>query len=107
MLTTAVESRTKSRNTYPVPTRSFKRAVLSPFELILAGVGLNPTTPQNDAGIRMDPATSVATAKGTHSIATKAASPPEDPPVQERLTKMNQVRSYYSMGTFPNIKFRL
>jgi hypothetical protein len=43
-------------------------------------VGLNPTMPQNEAGIRMDPATSEQAAMGTHPMATNAASPPDEPP---------------------------
>src|SRR5574340_1687966 len=43
-------------------------------------VGLKPTTPQHDAGMRIDPAVSVPTAIGTIPAATAAAEPPLDPP---------------------------
>lgn len=49
--------------------------------------GLNPTTPQNDAGIRIEPATSVPTAMGTHFMATRVASPPDEPPKSKNQTK--------------------
>jgi hypothetical protein len=43
-------------------------------------VGLSPTTPQQAAGIRIDPAVSLPTAPGTSPAATAAADPPLDPP---------------------------
>src|SRR5690606_40545437 len=43
-------------------------------------VGLKPTTPQNDAGMRMLPPPSVPTEHGPKPAATAAALPPEDPP---------------------------
>ena len=42
--------------------------------------GLKPTIPQKAAGIRILPATSDPTAMGTHFMATRLASPPDDPP---------------------------
>ena len=51
-----------------------------PFPLIRNMVGLNPTIPQKAAGIRIDPPISLPKAIGTHFMATRAASPPEDPP---------------------------
>ena len=53
---------------------------MEPLPLRRVDVGLNPTTPEKHAGIRMDPATSLAAAKGTQPMATNAASPPDDPP---------------------------
>ena len=47
-----------------------------------ARVGLSPTRPQHDAGIRIDPPPSLACATGTMPDATAAADPPEDPPVE-------------------------
>src|SRR5208282_3064569 len=44
-------------------------------------VGLRPTRPQHEAGIRMEPPPSLACAAGTIPDATAAAEPPEDPPV--------------------------
>jgi len=43
-------------------------------------VGLKPTTPQNDAGIRTLPPPSVPTEQGPRPAATAAALPPEEPP---------------------------
>ena len=43
-------------------------------------VGFNPTRPQHDAGIRMDPPPSLACATGTMRAATAAAAPPLEPP---------------------------
>ena len=45
-------------------------------------VGFNPTRPQHDAGMRIDPPPSLAWAAGTMPDATAAAEPPEDPPVE-------------------------
>ena len=47
--------------------------------------GLKPTTPQNDAGIRMDPAPSEPSATGTIPEATAAAEPPLEPPAVRPL----------------------
>src|ERR1700677_4849088 len=44
------------------------------------GVGRNPTTPQNAAGVRTDPPKSVPWARGTRPAATAAAEPPLEPP---------------------------
>ena len=43
-------------------------------------LGFNPTSPENDAGMRVDPPPSEAVAKGTMPAATAAALPPLDPP---------------------------
>src|ERR671919_37865 len=43
-------------------------------------LGLNPTRPQNAAGIRVGPPPSLAVATGTRPAATAAALPPLDPP---------------------------
>src|SRR5688500_2318918 len=42
--------------------------------------GLKPKTPQQDAGMRIDPPPSPPLAIGTRPAATAAAEPPEDPP---------------------------
>src|SRR5262249_55900913 len=42
--------------------------------------GFSPTTPQLEAGTRIDPAPSLASAKGTMPAATADAAPPEEPP---------------------------
>ena len=46
----------------------------------LPRLGFSPTRPQCAAGIRMDPAMSLAWAAGTMPAATAAADPPELPP---------------------------
>ena len=43
-------------------------------------LGLNPTIPQQLAGMRMDPPPSLPSASGTSRAATAAAAPPLDPP---------------------------
>ena len=43
-------------------------------------VGFKPTTPQNEAGCRIEPPVSEPNASGTHWAATAAADPPLDPP---------------------------
>src|SRR5450631_4081670 len=43
-------------------------------------VGLCPTTPQNDAGIRIDPPPSVPSASVVMPAATDAPAPPLEPP---------------------------
>lgn len=45
-----------------------------------ARVGLKPNTPQQEAGILIDPPPSLACAIGTMPAATAAADPPLDPP---------------------------
>ena len=42
--------------------------------------GLSPNSPQQAAGIRIEPAPSAATAAGTRPAATAAAEPPLEPP---------------------------
>ena len=55
-----------------------------PFQPPLPGVapapGLMPTSPQHAAGMRIEPAPSLAVAIPTAPPATAAADPPEDPP---------------------------
>ena len=55
-----------------------------PFQLpddgIVPAEGLNPTRPQHAAGIRIEPAPSLAVARPTMPAATAAAEPPEEPP---------------------------
>src|SRR3981189_619709 len=43
------------------------------------GVGLIPTMPQNEAGIRIEQPNSVPCASGTMPVATATADPPEEP----------------------------
>src|SRR6202047_2123598 len=42
--------------------------------------GFNPTTPDAEAGMRIEPPPSLACATGTMRAATAAPAPPEDPP---------------------------
>ena len=42
--------------------------------------GLNPGSPQADAGIRIEPPPSDAVARGTIPVATATAEPPDEPP---------------------------
>ena len=44
--------------------------------------GLSPTRPHSLAGIRIDPPPSLACAAGTMPLATAAADPPDEPPVE-------------------------
>src|SRR4029077_20524213 len=44
-------------------------------------VGLRPTSPQADAGMRIEPPPSLAWAAGTIPDATAAPEPPDEPPV--------------------------
>src|ERR671918_115524 len=57
---------------------------VQPFAAGQAGtrpiVGFSPTTPQQLAGILIDPARSVPSASGPRPAATAAAAPPLDPP---------------------------
>jgi hypothetical protein len=46
-------------------------------------VGLRPKSPQNDAGMRIEPPPSPPAAAGTMREATAAADPPLDPPVEQ------------------------
>jgi hypothetical protein len=43
-------------------------------------VGFSPTTPQKDAGVRMEPPVSVPSAPKHIWAATAAAEPPDEPP---------------------------
>ena len=47
--------------------------------------GFSPSTPQHDAGTRMEPAASLDSAIGTMRAATAAHEPPLDPPAVRSL----------------------
>src|SRR5664280_3087188 len=49
-------------------------------------LGLRPTSPQHDAGMRMEPAPSMACAMGTARAATNAAAPPLEPPTPRSVS---------------------
>lgn len=57
-------------------------------------VGLKPYTPQQRAGMRMDPATSVPTPRIEPRKATRAPSPPLDPPAVRLVLMGFKVRPY-------------
>ncbi|GAA0375582.1 hypothetical protein GCM10009530_27610 [Microbispora corallina] len=59
-------------------------------------LGLSPTSPQQDAGIRIDPAPSLACATGTAPAATSAAAPPLDPPAPRPVSQGLRVTPYLS-----------
>lgn len=46
----------------------------------MARVGLNPTRPQLEAGMRIEPPPSLPWAPGTMPAATAAPEPPDEPP---------------------------
>ena len=56
------------------------RGSLPPVKLTWYEGGLKPTTPQNDAGIRIEPPPSDPVARGTMPAAIAAADPPDEPP---------------------------
>src|SRR5579871_6081050 len=53
---------------------------ITPRLLIRQKVGFSPVTPQNEAGMRIDPPVSVPVAIATIPAATAAPDPPLDPP---------------------------
>src|SRR5947208_4593830 len=65
---------------------------------ILWRVGLRPTRPHSEAGIRIDPPPSLACATGTIPAATAAAEPPLEPPV-ERLVSQGFRDGPYATGS--------
>src|SRR5699024_7765755 len=63
------------------PTTSVLHDIgIIPLVGITPFVGLRAVTPQNAAGMRTDPLTSVPIPKGTTRVATETAVPLEDPP---------------------------
>src|SRR4029077_10441541 len=58
------------------------QAVWFGYRAIRSWVGLNPTTPHQAAGWRIDPARSLPPASGPRPAATAAAAPPLDPPAE-------------------------
>src|SRR5690348_4075026 len=53
---------------------------------------LMPTSPLQAAGIRVDPPPSVATASGAMPVATAAAAPPLEPPLERSALQALRVR---------------
>src|SRR5437762_6247359 len=63
------------------PTWSSVQAMgITPRLLTRPYVGINPTTPQSELGIRIDPPVSVPSVPKQRSDAMAAAEPPDDPP---------------------------
>ena len=62
-------------------------------------VGLHPTMPQNEAGVRIEPPVSDPVAAMHSPAATAAAEPPEDPPGIRNLSGL--VLSLYGLRTAP------
>src|SRR5262249_61187606 len=56
--------------------------VITPVRLTSPNVGMSPTTPQSDAGPRMEPPVSEPSATGTRPAATAAPEPEDEPPVK-------------------------
>ncbi len=73
----AAESATVRVSTPPVPMKLSPTAGLEEMRPRLA---LRPTSPQQAAGMRMEPAPSLPWATGRMPAATAAAAPPEEPP---------------------------
>ena len=61
------------------PTLQHKGA--APCSLTRPKVGLSPTTPQCEAGMRIEPPPSAPSASGARPAATDAALPDDEPPV--------------------------
>src|ERR687886_2518086 len=78
---TAAASRTE-RATDPSIVPPAQPSPTSGPWLTRARVGLRPTSPHSLAGMRIEPPPSLAWAIGTMPLATAAAEPPEDPPVE-------------------------
>src|SRR5262245_65489863 len=55
---------------------------MTPARLTRPNVGIRPTTPQSEAGPRIDPPVSEPSATGTMPAATAAPEPDEEPPVK-------------------------
>src|SRR5438552_679699 len=64
-------------------------------------VGLIPATPQNEAGIRIEPPPSVPIASGTRPAATAAAAPPLEPPGTRPSSHGFDVAPYSALAQKP------
>jgi hypothetical protein len=69
---------------------------LLPSLEILFEQGLKPATPQNEAGILIEPPISFPIPTGEHKVLTNPASPPLDPPAFLELS--------YGLRAYPQIK---
>ena len=70
---------------------------MTPYRLTRPYVGLRPTTPQNEAGCRIDPPVSVPSVAGQIPAATAAAEPPLEPP--------GTYSGFHGFLTGPNAEF--
>ena len=80
-------ARTSSRSATSATVRASGPIAINVFHPATDGscgtspkVGLNPTTPQNAAGMRIEPPPSPPSATGPANAATCAAAPPDEPP---------------------------
>ena len=61
---------------------SVQHSAMAPCRLTSPYVGLSPDTPENAAGVRIEPEVSEPIANGTRPADTAAPGPLEDPPLQ-------------------------
>src|ERR1035437_10153434 len=67
----------------------------TPKRLTRPYVGLSPTVPQNDAGMRIEPPVSLPIAMNTMFVATATPEPPLDPP--------GLCRGFHGLRTAPHV----
>src|SRR5688500_11396332 len=60
-------------------------SAIAPWRLTAPYVGRSPLTPENEAGVMIDPEVSLPIANGTSPAATAAAGPLDDPPDQNAV----------------------
>src|SRR3989304_4234017 len=82
----AAQSRTERVRTCCAPSPFITSPMSGPRGL-RPRVGLRPTTPQQEAGMRMEPPPSPPWAMGTMPAATAAAEPPLEPPAVRPLSQ--------------------
>src|SRR5262249_32901252 len=70
------------RETQRLTAEPYQRSTISGPHVIRPREGFKPTRPLFEAGIRIDPPPSLASASGTMRAATADAEPPLDPPAQ-------------------------
>ncbi|MEZ5138468.1 MAG: hypothetical protein R2711_06790 [Acidimicrobiales bacterium] len=85
---TASSSAAASRTERVTARRATRPAHASPSGAMVERprLGLSPTSPHSEAGIRIDPPPSPAWATGTTPAATSAAEPPLEPPVERSVS---------------------
>ena len=82
---TAAESRTERARTWSTDSPPPASAAAGPL-LTRPRLGFSPNSPQQPAGMRIDPPPSLPWAMGTMPAATAAAEPPEDPPLERPVS---------------------